>query len=242
MSEPSVIYEDKNFLAINKPAGYLTHQVGQGKASGAPALTDWLLKRYPEIKGVGEPPVGGQVNQERPGIVHRLDKDTSGVIIVARNQKYFLYLKSLFQSRAVKKTYLALVWGRPKEKQGRIEAPIGIKSGTIRRAVEAEKMSKPAVTDYKVSKTYENETGEQFALLEVSPLTGRTHQIRVHLKHIGHPIVGDPIYGRRREKEKQLMLHAYSLEFESEPGKMLRLEVEPPEEFERALSNLTNKL
>lgn len=235
MSEPSVIYEDKNFLAVNKPAGYLTHHVGQGKGANAPALTDWLLKRYPEIKKVGDEPV------LRPGIVHRLDKDTSGVILVARNQKYFEYLKSLFQSRAVKKTYLALVWGEPKEKSGRIEAPIGLKSGTIRREVGGKKMLKLAVTEFKLKSVYENEAGETFSLLEVRPLTGRTHQIRVHLRHVGHPIVGDPIYGRRKEKEKQLMLHAASLEFEIEPGRRIKLEAELPENFEKTLETLKTR-
>ena len=234
MSEPSVIYEDKNFLAVNKPAGYLTHRVGQGKEAGAPALSDWLLRRYPEIKNIGDEP------DLRPGIVHRLDKDTSGVILVPRTQKYFSYLKSLFQSRAVKKTYLALVCC-VSERPGKIEAVIGIKSGTIKREVGGKKMQKPAVTEYKVKNTYENEAGERFALLEVRPLTGRTHQIRVHLKHIGHPIVGDPIYGRRKEEQKQLMLHAYALEFESEPGRALRIEAEPPEDFRRILSDLTKK-
>lgn len=265
MSEPSIIYEDKNFLAVNKPAGWLTHQTGHGEAN-APALTDWLLKRYPEIEGVGEPPVGGQANL-RPGIVHRLDKDTSGIILVPRNQKYFSYLKSLFKERRIKKTYLALVWGTPKEKTGKIDAAIGIKSGTIRRAVGSEKMSKPAVTDYRILKTYKNEAGNFFALLEVSPLTGRTHQIRVHLKHIGHPIVGDPIYGRKSEKlrrelrqnrrssvgaptgtptvpsgnaseERPLMLHAEAVEFEIEPGRKIKLVADPPEEFARVLSGL----
>lgn len=223
-------------MAVLKPAGYLTHHVGQGKKDGAPALTDWLLKKHPGLKKVGDEP------SMRPGIVHRLDKDTSGVILVPKNQKYFEYLKSLFKSRAIKKTYLALVWGVPKERRGSVDVPIGIRSGTIRRQAGGGKMQKPAVTEYSVKETYKDKKGESFALLEVRPQTGRTHQIRVHLKHIGHPIVGDPIYGRRKEDVKQLMLHAYALEFESEPGKMLRLEVEPPEEFEKVLSNLTKQI
>lgn len=260
MEEPSIIYESKNFLAVNKPAGWLTHHVGQKKGTGAPALTNWLLKRYPEIKKIGDEP------ELRPGIVHRLDKDTSGIILVPRNQKYFLYLKSLFQSQQVKKTYLALVWGVPK-KTGTIDAPIGIKSGTIRREVGSKKMSKEARTDYSVIRAYENGKGEPFALLEVYPQTGRTHQIRVHLKHIGHPIVGDPIYGRRREKlrrpsgigaptrnpdrsvgeasgdkVKGLMLHSGAVEFEEEPGKRIKIEAEPPEEFGKVLSDLAERI
>jgi 23S rRNA pseudouridine1911/1915/1917 synthase len=262
VSEPKVIYEDKNFMAVLKPAGYLTHHVGQGKEDSAPALTDWLIKKYPGLKKVGDLPLrqtglpaGGQTCQpERPGVVHRLDKDTSGVMLVPKNQKYFEYLKSLFKTHAIKKTYLALVWGVPKERRGRVDVAIGIRSGTIRRQAGGGKMQKPAVTEYSVKEIFKDKAGESFALLEARPLTGRTHQIRVHLKHIGHPIVGDPIYGRKIDKPrrppgigaptkasggKQLMLHAFGVEFEIKPGKPIKIEAEPPEDFRRTLSNLT---
>ncbi len=230
MQEPKAIYEDKSFLAVDKPAGLIVHEarsVKRGVSSKERTLVDWLLKRYPEIKTVGDEP------ETRPGIVHRLDRDTSGVLLVARNQRYFDYLKSLFQRREIQKTYLALVFGVPKEKSGRITSAIGIKSGTTKRSVHSEKDVKQAVTEYKVLKTFEREVGK-YSLLEVRPKTGRTHQIRVHLASVGSPVVGDPLYGRKKQPAwaKRLMLHASSLEFNLADGKRIRLETETPSEFD----------
>lgn len=261
--EPKVIYEDKNFLAVCKPAGLLVHKVRSMKhGTKEPTLVDWFLTRYPEIKKVGDNP------EERPGIVHRLDRDTSGVILVARNQKFFDYFKFLFQSRQVVKTYLAVVYGvpgsetsngawrksnksevlspgAPKDRYGVINLPIGIKSGTTKRSVHSEKDAKTAETEYKVLKVFERE-GEKYSLLEVKPKTGRTHQIRVHLASIGSPVVGDPLYGRKKQPDwaKRLMLHALALEFNLADGKpachrhakalagrRIKIEAEPPTEF-----------
>lgn len=238
MTEPAIIFEDENFLTVNKPSGWLTHGVGHGGPGDERELTGWLLARYPELSKVGDLPLRKASQPERPGIVHRLDKDTSGVILIPKTQEYFLYLKSLFKERKIKKTYLALVYGALKARRGVIEEPIGIKSGTIRRSVGAGKMLKPAATEYVLEKEFENAKGEKFSLVEVSPLTGRTHQIRVHLKHLGHPILGDRIYGRRKDATKRLMLHALAIEFESSPGKKLRLEAEPAEDFNKALEGL----
>ena len=228
---PQVIYEDENFLAINKPAGLLVHAVRSKEHGKESTVVDWLLARYPEIKTVGDDPA------ERPGIVHRLDKDTSGVMLVAKNQKTFEYLKSLFQKREVQKTYLALVWGTLKTKSGVINAPIGIRSGSVKRSVRSEKMAKEAVTEWRVVKLFDS----GYSLLEVKPKTGRTHQIRVHLASIGHPVVGDRLYGRRRvinnsitndpTADNRLMLHALSIEFTAPDGKRTRLEAEPPASF-----------
>lgn len=210
----SVLYEDKNFLAVYKPAGILTHAVKKSKLEER-TLTDWLIKNYPEVKNVGDLP------EIRPGIVHRLDKDTSGVVLIARNQKYFEYLKKLFQTGQIKKTYLALVWGRVEPKTGIIEKPIRLKSGTIRRTVWRGKIEKEAVTEYKVIKYIEiSRQSTIFSLLKVTPKTGRTHQIRVHLASIGHPIVGDGLYGEKENPFglKRQFLHAESLEFSTEDG------------------------
>ena len=134
------IYEDKNFLAVYKPAGLLVHPAGNSKQEiQSPkqlTLIDWLIKKYPEIKTVGDDP------KTRPGIVHRLDKDASGVILIARNQKYFGYLKNLFQTRQIKKNYLALVYGKLEPKVGIIKKPIRLKSGTIKRTVWEAKWKK----------------------------------------------------------------------------------------------------
>ena len=233
--EIEIIYEDKDILAVNKPSGIAVHGV-LGKSSAAPTLADALLKKYPEIENVGDDPA------LRPGIVHRLDKDTSGVMVVARNQKSFEYLKALFQGRDIKKKYLAIVSGVPKEKEGTIDRAIGIVTGSTKRSVRSEKMAKPAITEYKVLKTVVAPDGQgresSFSLLAVSPKTGRTHQIRVHLKSIGHPIVGDPLYGPKKQPPwaTRLMLHAASIEFSGPAGDRMRFDAEEPEEFKKIFS------
>lgn len=237
-----VIYENENFLAVAKPAGLLVHHVKieEGKESDRkePALTDWLVQKYPEIKKVGDDPT------TRPGIVHRLDKDTSGVLLVAKNQPYFEYLKNLFKENLVQKTYYALVIGVPKEKRGVIEKEISLKHGTTKRTVHFGKLTKSALTEYEVKDVYV--LGEKhFALLRVMPKTGRTHQIRVHLASIGHPIVGDVLYGGKAggmwaEKiglERQF-LHAYAIRFVGEARQALQIEVELPADLKNALQRM----
>jgi 23S rRNA pseudouridine1911/1915/1917 synthase len=227
-----IVYANKDIIVVNKPAGMMVHGVA-GKVSAGPTLVDILLRRYPEISIVGDEP------NMRPGIVHRLDKDTSGVMVVARNQRSFEYLKSLFKTRDIQKTYVAVVSGVPKEKHGIIDRPIGIRNGTMKRSVESKKMAKPAVTEYEVLKTAQAEDGfrkeHPFTLLSVSPKTGRTHQIRVHLTSIGHPIVGDALYGPKKQPPwaSRLMLHAASIEFTDASGSRLRFDAEVPEEFEK---------
>lgn len=244
--EPFVIYQDKNFLALYKPAGVLVHQINlKSKTKNLKPeliLVDWLLKRFPEVKNVGDEP------QTRPGIVHRLDKDTSGVILVARNQKYFDYLKNLFQTRQIKKTYLALVYGKLEPKTGIINKPISLKSGAIKRTVWKGKLEKEAITEYRVIKYIEiprvsalsPRQSATFSLLEVMPKTGRTHQIRVHLSSIGHPIVGDSLYGPKENPFglKRQFLHAKSLEFSPEEGKRIKIEAELPEELKNIIFKL----
>ena len=219
MTEPEIIYENKDILVINKPSGL---QVHAARVSGAPrahelTLVDWLLKRYPEIRSVGDDP------ELRPGIVHRLDKDTSGVMLVARDQKYFEYLKSLFQKHEIKKTYLAFVAGIPATKRGTIDAPIGIRNGTMKRSVRSAKMAKSAVTEYRTLKEFDG-----YSILEISPKTGRTHQIRVHLASIGHPVLGDRLYGPKNQPAwaDRLMLHALSIEFTAADGKRMKFEAD----------------
>lgn len=226
MLAPEVIYENENFLAINKPAGLMVHgvRIAEGKQrdrAAEPTLVDWLMKKYPQVKTVGDDPA------VRPGIVHRLDKDTSGIMLIPKTQEYFAYLKSLFQKHEIKKTYLAVVRGVPKNKEGMIDAPIGITNGSLKRSIRSKKMAKEAVTEYKVLRAWESG-----ALLQVNPKTGRTHQIRVHLASIGHPIVGDKLYGGRTSRERtatsRLMLHAASIEFRDRDGSRVHLSTEAP--------------
>jgi 23S rRNA pseudouridine1911/1915/1917 synthase len=259
MLEPEIVYENENFLAVNKPSGLLVHgarhathdirpmtndkEVNSHKStviSQEPTLVDWLLKKRPEVKNVGDDPA------TRPGIVHRLDKDTSGIMLVAKTQEYFEYLKSLFQKHEIKKTYLAVVYGVPKKREGVIDAPIGIVNGTLRRSTRSKKMQKEAITEYRVLRNYQipitkyqinsksqNSKTEICSLLEVRPKTGRTHQIRVHLASIGHPIVGDKLYGKQfpipnSQFPNRLLLHAASIEFRDRDGSVIKLSTEAP--------------
>ncbi|HUC01484.1 MAG TPA: RluA family pseudouridine synthase [Candidatus Paceibacterota bacterium] len=238
MSEPKTIFENKDFVVVDKPAGLMVHAARvsgrrRGKKGSAdelravePTLVDWLLVRYPEIKNVGDDP------SVRPGIVHRLDKATSGVMIVARTPASFERLKKLFQEHRMAKTYFAVVEGAPKGKKGTIDAPIGIKSGSLKRSIHSSKMAKPAVTEYSVVKELSgggNDAARR-TLLMVSPKTGRTHQIRVHLASIGHPIVGDVLYGKKTGAPR-LMLHASALAFSDGAGNRFEFEAPLPEDF-----------
>jgi len=226
VSPPQVIYEDKEFLIVNKPAGLLVH-------GDHPSLVDWLLVKYPEILRVGDDP------KNRPGIVHRLDKDTSGVMLICRTPAAFDYFKKLFQNHQIKKTYRALVYGEMKKQEGLIEKPIGIKSGSVRRTtnLKTARMIKSALTRYRVKKILEKD-GQKYSWLEVKPEAGRTHQIRVHLAAIGHPIVGDRLYGSKRRSllAPRQFLHAESLEFKTPTGTQLKVSADLPEELQKILA------
>ncbi len=229
----SILYEDKDILVINKPAGLLVHGIyakGEAKHLGD-TLADWLINKYPNIASIGDAP------NIRPGLVHRLDKETSGVMVIAKTQEAFLYLKKLFQNKEIKKTYLALVWGTVKENKGVIDKPISIVDGSVKRTVYKGKMKREAITKYEVIKRL-----PKFTLLKVHPLTGRTHQIRVHLASIGHPVVGDRLYGGKRQMlnvngqmlDRQF-LHADSIEFLSPSGKMIKVGADLPTELQKIL-------
>lgn len=201
-----IIHEQKDFLVVNKGPGTLVHRTA---LSAEPALADVLSETYPEMRHVGDAPT------LRPGVVHRLDRDTSGIVVFARTQSFFEYLKKLFQTKEVKKTYRALAWGAAAPK-GIINAPIGLKPGTTKRSVRAKnmKMVKEALTEYALEKLYSYDD-QKFSLLKIFPHTGRTHQIRVHLLSIHHPVVGDTLYGWRENPFglHRQFLHADTIEF-----------------------------
>lgn len=236
MKTISLIYETKDFIAVNKPAGVLVHPI---KDSSEETLVDWVLERYPEVRNIGDEP------EIRPGIVHRLDRDTSGVILIARRQEFFEYLKNIFKTHQIKKTYLALAWGKLEPKSGIIKIPIGIKTGTIKRTVwqKNAKDIKEAITEYRVIKYFKD-----FSLVEVTPKTGRTHQIRIHLASLNHPVVGDKLYGFKKLSLGKLgidlnrqFLHALSLEFSLIAGRRIKIEAELPEELKRIIDTLNEK-
>ena len=194
----SIIYEDPNVIVINKEAGQVVHP-GAGNYSGT--LVNALLAYYPPIRDVGE--------KERPGVVHRLDKDTSGVVIFAKTEKAYKWLVNQFKNRKTEKAYLALVDGKPPTQTGRIEAPIvRDRKDRTRMTVGLQGQGKKAVSEY-----FTIEEFRQHTYLEVHPITGRTHQIRVHLKYLEVPVVGDTLYGRRHPSinMQRFFLHAKSL-------------------------------
>jgi len=223
-AEPSdiplnILYEDKYLLVINKATGLVVHP-GAGHRQGT--LVSALLHHCGTLSQLG--------GTERPGIVHRLDRETSGCLVVAKNDEVHRNLSAQFAGREVKKTYLALVAGGPRLRHGTIKEAIGRhKTHRQKMAVCEPERGREAVTDYRV---ISSENG--ISLIECQPHTGRTHQIRVHLKHLGCPILGDPLYGRRGNYHRH-MLHAWKLSFRHPvTGKAMNFEAPPPEEF-RAL-------
>lgn len=228
-----ILYQDKNLIVIDKPAGLQVHPDQRGNND---TLVNGLLLKFPEIKNVGDEP------NMRPGIVHRLDKDTSGIMVVARNQDAFNELKSRFKNREIEKKYWAIVYGILNEKKGIIEKPLARSSNYKKQVVAGRKTKtkiRPAITEYRVLKGFEN-----YSLIEASPKTGRTHQIRVHLASIGHPVVGDEKYRskmiKKSSRAKRQLLHAKSLAFELF-GKKYAFSSELPQDFNDFLENLTKE-
>ncbi len=237
MKEPAIIFENADVLVVDKPAGLLVHGEGED-ATGT--LVEWFLHRCPEASGVGEPRIGTDGEPlERSGIVHRLDRDTSGVMVLAKSQVSFDYLKDQFKKRIAKKEYRAIVYGQMKEKWGTINRRIG-RSGKDWNLRSAEKGARgqlrDAVTDWECLRSgYYHD--EPFSVLKLSPQTGRTHQLRVHLKSISRPIVGDNLYAAGQFKESnnlglnRLALHAFRLELTMLDGQSQSFEAPVPEEL-----------
>ncbi len=221
-----ILHASPEFFIIHKPAGLLVHPTSM--ASTAATLVDWLLINYPSIEDVGY--------VDRPGIVHRLDKDTSGLLIVPRtNQAYDLF-GDLFRNRSINKTYYAILEGHP-EKSGTITLPIGrdpitkTKMTTQAHPTRSIKM-RDATTHYRVIEYFDNA-----ALVEVKPITGRTHQIRVHFASLGHPLIGDVVYGKKSKLIKRHALHAHNLSFEFQ-GKKYSFEKKLPDDMTLLLEKL----
>lgn len=271
MLSVTVLYEDDTVLVINKPAGLVVHSDGRTEE---PTVMDWLLAKYPKILGVGDasvtalnvkryPPVGGLNASDRSGIVHRLDRATSGVLLIAKTQKAFWHFKKQFQKNLVRKIYHAFVYGRVKYDEGVIDRPIARsrRNPVLWSATRGRKdREREAVTEYRVLKRFTappatggavNES-ENFSFLELRPRTGRTHQIRVHLKAINYPIVCDKLYASKRLLARgveaslgcplgftRLALHAFSLKFKLPSGKELTVEAPYPRDFKRALDKFT---
>lgn len=238
LNQIQIIYEDDNFVAIDKPVGLVVHSDGKTEET---SVADWVLQKYPHIGEVGEPwktPEGLLI--PRPGIVHRIDRETSGALLICKNQNAFEFMKSKFKNREVSKSYFAFVYGEMKDSRGVIDRPIARSRKDFRlwsaqrgaRGVERE-----AITEFVVI-----ERGNGFSFLEVKPKTGRTHQIRVHLKAVNHPIICDKLYAPKRQAElgfKRLALHAARISFENQNKVLIVIEAPMPEDFRLALSSLS---
>ena len=222
-----VIYEDKDIIAVNKPKGMVVHPA-VGNTEGT------LVNAIMNICKDSLSGIGGEI---RPGIVHRLDKDTSGLLIIAKNDEAHVKMSNEIKNREVKKIYIALVRGIVKENEATIDMPIG-RSTKDRKKMAVTRNGKNAITHFKVLKRYQN-----YTLLKIKIDTGRTHQIRVHMAEIGHPVIGDYIYsnGKNEFGVEGQMLHAKELEFKHPiTGKVLHLEAKLPDYFEEVLQKLDN--
>lgn len=257
-----ILEENNDYLIINKPAGLIVHG---GPHINEKTLVDWLLKKYPKIKEVGEDPY-------RPGIVHRLDKEASGLMIIVKNNKAFNYFKNQFKKRKVKKEYLILAFGKIEKDEGIIDFPINRSSGGHKMAaipksiknfndseealddknsfnnisnrsqgnVKALEESREAITEFVVLKRYVN-----FTLLQIKMKTGRTHQIRVHFSAYGHPLLGDNLYGHKKTKIKnaklnigRIFLMANKLKFTDPSGEKKEFEIDLSDDLKEVLTKI----
>ncbi len=242
--EPEILYEDEDVLVLNKPYGWLVHE---DKNTDAPTVVDWFVARCPEASEVGEPGFrqdGQELN--RAGVVHRLDRETSGVMILAKNQDAHQYLKKQFKDRLVEKEYRAFVYGRINDRWGTINRSIG-RNAKDHRKRSAERGAKgvlrEAITDFeRIGMGEYNE--EPFSYVKLMPQTGRTHQLRVHLRALDRPIVGDSLYADYKIEKScnldtdRLMLHSHILELVLPNGTTERFIATVPAEFEFAAEKI----
>lgn len=234
-NEPVILFEDADMLVVDKPAGLVVHSDGR---TTEPTLSDWIIKKYPACKDVGGlHTLDSERYAPRAGILHRLDRETSGVIVVAKNDETFYFLQRQFLDHTVQKIYNAFVHGVPPDKEGVIDAPIGRSKSDFRRWTtghDARGTLRGAETHYRILK--ENGT---FSFLELHPKTGRTHQLRVHLLALGHPILCDTRYDSPTGLGFQrLALHALSLSIKLPKGERKTFSAPLPEDFTEALSAL----
>lgn len=233
----SILFEDKDIVAINKPVGLVVHSDGK---TIEPNLTDWVLEKYPKTKNIGEPtrtPEGKIV--PRPGIVHRLDRQTSGVMLIVKTKEGFEYLKKQFQEHKIRKIYKAFVFGEMKNDKGIIDRPIGRSSSDFRkwsaqRGARGE--MREAITEYEVEIR-----ANGYSFVKIIPQTGRTHQIRVHFKAINYPLVADSLYSPGRDNIlgfNRVALHSREISFISLNGEKHTISAPYPEDFEKALKLL----
>ncbi len=233
-----IIYQNENYLVLNKPAGISVHGDGKNKEF---TIVDWLLKNFPEVEKVGEDLITSEgIIIKKSGIVHRLDKETSGIILVALNQKSYEYFKKQFKNREIKKTYHLFAYGNLKEDLITVDVPIGKDRSDFRRRTTRNPRGKvrEAKTNFKIL-SRGKEKDRLYVFVEAMPLTGRMHQIRVHMKHLNTPIVGDKLYAQKQKPIlgfKRLALHSKQIIFKDLNGEIRVFKAEYPEDFSEALS------
>ncbi len=251
-----ILFENEHLLVINKPTGLVVHSDGK---TNEPTVVYWILENYPEINGVGENMLvkdreDNDIELNRPGIVHRIDRDTSGCLVIAKTQASFDHLKQQFKDRLVEKTYQALVYGWIKEGEGVIDQPIGRSSKDFRMKQAgsyARGHLRDALTEYTVIDRYTDPqkkdkqgSPEKYTLVECRPKTGRTHQIRVHLKWLNHPIVSDSLYAGKRKQVLEMhrtALHAFSIALHDLDGNDVYTTAPLPDDMQDALNYLEHQ-
>lgn len=241
---PTVLFEDDSYIVVSKPPGLIVHSDGR---TVEPTLAEWIVAYAPQVREVGEPWVSPQGEVvPRPGIVHRLDRTTSGVMVIAKTHEAHAFLKAQFQERTTEKEYRAYVYGHPREDGGIIEAEIVRIRSTpprwgVARAYE-QKKHRAALTEWRVEvRGMDSTIGAPVAYLALSPKTGRTHQLRVHLKHLGNAVVCDPLYAANQPCLLGFLrpaLHAYRLRLTMLDGTQQTFEAPLPPDFEHAKTQL----
>jgi 23S rRNA pseudouridine1911/1915/1917 synthase len=241
-----ILFEDNDYVVINKPAGIMVHS--DGKSNG-PFITDWFTSNYPKSKGVGEPArdMAGK-DIDRSGIVHRLDRDTTGAMILAKTQAGFDFLKKQFEDKKIVKKYISFVWGEIKIDFGTIDRPIGRSSSDFRKW----SAKRGARGEMRPAETYwtrlwtgkcktEEKNEEKISLVCAEPKTGRTHQIRVHMEYINHPVIGDTLYSPKRPfilGFKRVALHSWFVRFSDINGKKVEVVAPFTTDFKEAFDIL----
>lgn len=237
--EPTILLETKDYIVINKPPHLMVHPDGK---KTSPTLTDWIISKYPDLAGVGESMTFGDQEIDRPGIVHRLDEETSGALIIAKTKESFDYFKKQFMDRIIEKEYHAFLWGHFKEKSGLIDEPIGRNKNDFRRRHAGRGLrgeAKEALTLWQVQNEFEDENSSKFSFVKLFPKTGRTHQLRVHMKFIQRPIVGDTLYAPSKKIAlgfHRLALHARKISFFDMGGTKIEVLAPYPEDFSLAVA------
>lgn len=238
--KPTILLETPDVIVINKPAGLVVH--ADGKHNEA-TVVDWAEQYYPDLTNVGEPLViehqGETLSIRRSGVVHRIDRDTSGCLVIAKNEASFNALKEQFKEHTIKKKYIAIVYGWPRDERGIIDQPIGRSSSNIRAwtTKAGARGARPATTRFTVRKKFERD-GQKFAVVDLYPETGRTHQLRVHMSHLGHPMIADPIYASGKPGAlgiTRTALHAEKITFIDMSGKTVEVIAPLPDDLKTFL-------